>query len=165
MQAKELKELVILPTLQVLEKHLDIVCTNAAVKLLLGTAAQESKLGQYLRQIGTTGDKGGFGLYQMELATHWDIFNNFLLYKKKYNLILAALNINIYPLRAKDNLICNMFYSTAMARIHYIRAPEPIPDSIEEIAAYWKKYYNTSKGKGTIQEFINNFNKLCYEAF
>ena len=34
--------------------------------------------------------------------------------------------------------------------------PDPIPDSLEDQAAYWKKNYNTSAGAGTAQQFINN---------
>jgi hypothetical protein len=28
-----------------------------------------------------------------------------------------------------------------------------------KLAEYWKKYYNTPKGKGTVQQFIQSYNK------
>jgi len=41
-----------------------------------------------------------------------------------------------------------------MCRIHYLRVPEPIPDTIQGQAAYWKMHYNTELGAGTPQEYI-----------
>ncbi|KAF0118141.1 MAG: hypothetical protein FD149_866 [Rhodospirillaceae bacterium] len=64
---------VIRPTLLHLGLH-----SPAAEALLLGTAIQESRLGTYLRQ---TGGGPALGVYQMEPATHEDIWTNFLAYR------------------------------------------------------------------------------------
>ena len=43
-----------------------------------------------------------------------------------------------------------------MTRIHYLRVPEKLPEAndVEGLARYWKKYYNTSAGKGTEKDFM-----------
>ena len=39
--------------------------------------------------------------------------------------------------------------------------PEKLPNSydIEGLAKYWKKYYNTEGGKGTVEKFIEKYEK------
>jgi len=52
------------------------------------------------------------------------------------------------------------FLSVLFARLKYMLIPDPIPDTLIKRATYWKKYYNSSKGKGTIEHFIQtNINK------
>ncbi len=40
------------------------------------------------------------------------------------------------------------------ARLRYWTVPEAIPATREARAKYWKKYYNTSKGKGSPEEYL-----------
>lgn len=47
-------------------------------------------------------------------------------------------------------------YSGLAARLFLARIPAPIPADLTAQAQYWKKYYNTSAGKGTVQKFIND---------
>lgn len=125
-----------------------------AENLVLGTGAQESAYGKYTKQIG-----GGpaLGKFQMESETHNDIWKNFLKYKPR----LAKLVLQISGLNEPDfkALETNDTYACAMCRIHYFRVKEPIPTTLNGYAYYWKQYYNTPKGKGTISEFINNYLK------
>ena len=125
-----------------------------AENLILGTAAQESAYGKYTVQIG-----GGpaRGIFQMEKATHDDIWKNFLKYKPR----LAKLVLSISGLTEPDfnALEINDIYACAMCRVHYFRVKEPIPTTINGYAYYWKQFYNTPEGKGTISEFINNYIK------
>ena len=51
---------------------------HTAVNLLLGTCAQESRMGTYVHQLG---NGPALGIYQIEPATHNDIWANFLKYK------------------------------------------------------------------------------------
>lgn len=46
-------------------------------------------------------------------------------------------------------------YSCVAARLYLSTIPERIPDTLEEQARYWKKYYNTPAGDGTVQHFID----------
>ena len=125
-----------------------------AENLILGTAAQESAYGKFTVQIGCGVARGKF---QMEKATHDDIWKNFLKYKPR----LAKLVLEISGLREPDfkALETNDTYACAMCRVHYFRVKEPIPTTLNGYAYYWKQHYNTPKGKGTISEFINNYLK------
>lgn len=145
--AKQLKLYVIVPTLARLGLYSD-----AAVNLLLGTCAQESQMGTYLKQINGP----ALGIYQVEPATHKDIFDNYLKYKP--DLLGIVLSLGTYN---DNSLITNLAYATAVARIKYLRAPDKLPDDndVTGLANYWKKYYNTPLGAGQPQEFINNYRK------
>ena len=53
-------------------------------------------------------------------------------------------------------------YSVMMARIRYLPFPEKLPDAkdIKGLAEYFKRYYNSSLGKATVEDAINNYNKF-----
>jgi hypothetical protein len=144
---KQLRLYVIVPTLARMNLYSD-----SAVNLLLGTCAQESQMGTYLKQINGP----ALGIYQMEPNTHDDIWDNYL----KFKIDLAA---KVLAIDARDtgNLIINLSYATAIARIQYLRAPQPLPaaDDINGLALYYKKWYNTPKGAATPEEFIANYKK------
>ncbi len=157
---KDLRELVVRPTLQ----HLRL-WSPAAEDLVLGTAAQESAMGTYLAQINGP----ALGIYQMEPATHNDIWDNFLKYKDNLEYEVRMLtrwgslkqNEQMPDNIHQDELIGNLYYATAMCRIHYLRVPEmlPVHKDIKGYAAYWKKYWNSELGKGTEEQFIANYKK------
>jgi hypothetical protein len=58
-------------------------------------------------------------------------------------------------------MIFNLKYATAMARIHYLRISEPLPqfNDIEGMWNYYKQYYNTPKGAATRDQFMGNYAK------
>lgn len=151
----QLRQLIIRPTLEYLD-----LWSEAAENLLMGTAAQESQLGTYIHQLG----KGpALGIYQMEPATHHDIYLNYLKFNYKLSMQVGNLIVGI-PFPGYDDpeeMIGNLYYATAMCRVHYLRVPKPLPgaDDLDALAAYWKKYYNTPLGKGTAEEFISNYKK------
>lgn len=136
-------------------KYLDLY-SPAAVELLMGTAAQESHLGTYLVQVGGPAR----GIYQMEPATHRDIWANFLTYNGPLRDKVDQLMVS-FPL-AIDSLEGNLYYATAMARLVYYRDSKPLPKAgdLDGLAAYWKRVYNTKLGKGTVQEFKRNYMKF-----
>jgi len=49
-----------------------------------------------------------------------------------------------------------------MCRMHYYRKSEPLPESddVRALGEYWKKHYNTVKGKGTVDEFVENYKRF-----
>ncbi|NHJ39631.1 MAG: hypothetical protein FK731_06310 [Asgard group archaeon] len=134
---------------------------NSATNLLLGTAAIESHCGKWFRQKGLEDNRydGAFGIFQMELKTHTDIWNFVILKKQLFLDVTGGLRID--TLSDEYNLMYNIPYAVAMTRLHYWRFPESLPDAddIEGLARYWKKYYNTELGKGTIDHFIECYNK------
>jgi len=141
----QFRDYIVVPTL----KEIDLY-SKAAMRLLIGTAITESGL-EYIHQLG---NGPALGVYQMEPATATDIWKNYLL----YNLPLAE-KMNHFNFYFKDQgqLVWNLKYATAMCRIHYLRVKKPLPDEndILGMANYWKKYYNTEKGKGSPEDFLN----------
>ena len=138
------------------------LCSEAATQLLLGTAAQESQMGTYLRQLG-----GGpaLGIFQMEPATHDDIWGNYLAYhgelKKKVERYVSWRSIGGSCSDCAEELEWNLAYAVAMARVHYQRVPQPLPspEDLAGLAGYWKSFYNTPAGKGTVGEFLENYRR------
>ena len=102
------------------------------------------------------------GLFQMEPATHDDIWRNFLEYHggKKHTEMLKQLCTPYQP--DADIMFWNLRYAALMCRMHYYRKPHKLPeaDDIEGLAVYWKTHYNTHLGKGTVSEFIENYHRF-----
>jgi hypothetical protein len=103
--------------------------TEAAVRLLLGTAAVESDFGTFLRQKG-----GGpaLGAFQIEPATFIDLKTRFA---DRYMLTH----------RTFEECEGNLWLSIVMARLKYWSIPKPLPpkDDLPGMAMYWADYYNT----------------------
>ncbi len=121
----------------------------AAERLLHGTAITESGL-TWLAQ------KGGGparGVYQIEPATHDDIWANYLAYRDGLAKRVARL-AGEHP--RLDQLAWNLGYATAIARLVYYRRPEPLPhaDDLAGLARYWKAHFNTNLGAGTPEDFL-----------
>ena len=127
--------------------------SEAAVNLLMGTAAQESAFGTYLRQVG-----GGpaLGVFQMEPRTEVDIWLNYLQYRDKMAASVRGIAGYFEMGGISSRLEWNLAYQIAMARIQYrrIKAPLPDPDDIEGLARYWKEQYNTPKGSGAVKDIV-----------
>ena len=142
---EQFRQLIINPVLLNLNLY-----SEAAAQLLIRTAVQESRL-TYIRQLG-----GGpaLGVYQMEPATHDDIWENYLEYRTE----LADLVEKWARVATPHEMIGNLYYATAMCRVHYLRAPQALPDAedLHGQARYWKTWYNTPLGAGTVEEFVKN---------
>lgn len=117
--------------------------------LLLGTALVESGLAR-VRQVG-----GGpaLGVFQMEPATHDDIWQNWL---NRHTPAMVDLGNAVLGLAADwppgaTQMVANLQYATAMARLLYRRRPErlPAPFDIPSQALYWKRHYNTFQPEQT----------------
>lgn len=146
---KQLRELIIAPVLKTLGLY-----SKEAEDLIFGTACVESGCGEYIAQLGGGPAKG---IYQMEPATAKDIYANFLKYKPDLQAKLDALRCE--GLTLEENLVGNLYFATAMCRIHYLRQPGAIPSDLEGLAEYWKKYYNTPLGKGTVNKFVEAYRR------
>lgn len=144
MRVEQLKEYVIEPVLKKLNLY-----SEEAVSLLIGTAMVESLGGDYVHQV-----KGpACGIYQIEPRTANDILDNYLSHKPILEMLVRHLYIP--ELTLEQNLTLNLAWSTAMCRVHYLRIKAAIPKTIEGRAEYWKKYYNTSLGKGSIADYLS----------
>jgi hypothetical protein len=136
------------------------IASDDAVELLLLTAAQESHLGRYLWQVG----KGpALGVFQVEPNTHEDIYMNYLRFKPE--VIAAVSHFKAEQLTARDNMKGNLAYQVVVARLVYYRIPKGLPSSkdLMAMANYWKVYYNTHLGKGTVSEAVRNYKHFVEE--
>lgn len=135
-------------------KECELPSDKNSVHLILGTAATESKFGTYLKQ------KNGpaVGVFQMEPTTHDDLWINFIPHKHpecKEHLISAC--GKYIGTGWGTRMMTDLYYSIVMCRLHYMRFPETIPNSIEEQAVYYKKYYNTVEGKGSVIKYLEDY--------
>lgn len=90
----------------------------------MGTAAQESHMGQYIKQV-----KGpACGIYQIEPNTaEWLCKKYNILYNESYSL--------------EEALIGDLIFQTEVCRFKYYSIKEPLPsdpNDIAALAAYWK---------------------------
>jgi len=129
----------------------EIPYSLAAEKLILGTAAQESHLGQMV------GNDKGLVMYQMLLSTEKDIWENFLNQPKH-----KALAKKIHDLQHVNA----WYYAVAIVRVHYWRFTSlregkiDASLTVDDMARLWKTYYNTKLGRGTVGDFKANYHKL-----
>lgn len=133
--------------------------SEGAVEQLMLTAAQESALGKYIKQLYGGPAKG---IFQMEPDTETDIFDNYIRFKESRLDIYEKFLLNS-ALAGEYNLLSNLPYQIMMARFQYMRYPEVIPDAndIKGLARLYKKRYNTPKGKATVNEAIKNYKRYC----
>lgn len=145
MDIRQFRDLIVVPALGHIGAY-----SRAAEQLVMGTAMAESKL-FFIQQIGR-GPARGF--FQMEPATHDDIWENYL--RRRLDLLNDLKGLIIRDMDLHDQLHGNLFYAAAMCRIHYLRFREPLPKEGDwpGMAAYWKKYYNTRLGAGTVEGFL-----------
>ena len=122
----------------------------SAEELVLGTAIVESGL-TYLKQHG---DGPALGLWQVEPATHDDLYTNFLNFRPELGSKLIELRAA--GLSLDENLATNLMYGAAVCRLCYYRKPDALPEAgdIEGQAAFWKEHYNTIFGKGTVSKYV-----------
>ena len=148
--ASQLREFIVRPALKEIG-----LWSLAAENLVMGTGAQESRL-RYVKQIG-----GGpaLGLFQMEPATHNDIWTNYLIWNQAWSGEVKRLAVtrDASGIPLASEMIWNLKYAAAMCRVFYRRKPGALPDTVEGMAAYWKRHWNTFLRKGTVAEFIKNY--------
>ena len=111
--------------------------SEAAENLIMGTAAQESRL-EYVRQIGGP----ALSLFQIEPASYYDYWDNYLQFRPEMSVtILRAIGTDRRP--DANRMIWDMRLATIMCRIHYRRIQDALPDShdVWGMAHYWKRFY------------------------
>lgn len=114
--------------------------------MIIETAIAETGLGQI--EDKTVG--AGMGLTQFDEFPFNDIRNRCIKLKPQ---IQKDLKIDI-SLVEWDDLRYNQFLSLLFTRLLYWLKGDPIPQTIEERAAYWKFHYNTKLGKGTPEHYL-----------
>jgi len=134
--------------------------SDAAVELLMMTAAQESHCGRYIKQLGSG---PALGIFQIEPATYNDLMENYLRYRPglmdKVDNFFMDTQIPI-----SYHLMGNIPFQILVARLQYYRFSEPLPDAddIMGLAKYYKKYWNTELGDATVHSAIRNYKTLAF---
>ena len=156
----DLKHYVIIPVLNdMAEIWGPKINTEASVHLLIGTAVAESVIGVDMRLKQINGP--ALGIYQMEPSTAKDIWDNYLAGKdEKTSFVRGLMEQHITEESYDQELMTNLRYATAMARLKYWRRPFRMPTNskgIASLASIWKKHYNTILGKGDPRDFRLKF--------
>ena len=130
--------------------------SDDAVELLMFTAAHESKLGTYLKQLH---DGPAKGLFQIEPATWEDVFVNYLNYRKPLRDTVQSFSIRTMPIEM--DMEGNLAMQIVMARVIYLRVSEALPskDDVFGMALYYKQHWNTHLGVATISGAIGSYKK------
>jgi|TARA_Y100000310_G_scaffold267186_1_gene279058 hypothetical protein len=129
--------------------HMDLDSEDAR-SLIYKTGKAESGY----RTLHQYGGGPALGFFQMEPNTAIDIWDNYALYRPKYRDKLYSLGFDDGML--EFCLLSNIGLQVALCRLHYRRVPTALPKSsnLAAQAKYWKKYYNSHLGKGTIKHFM-----------
>jgi len=128
-------------------KQLNMYNEDAA-DLVFKTGMAESGY-KHLRQISGP----ALGFFQCEPATMDDVWENYVSYR-------APIKVQLWELGYKEDdrmsFLSNIAVQAAFCRLQYRRDKHPLPskDDIDAQAEYWKRVYNTMKGKGTLKHFI-----------
>jgi hypothetical protein len=145
----QFRSLIIEPVLSKLR-----IYSKNAEELLVFTCAAESLGGTFLHQV-----KGpSLGIYQMNSNTYTDIWVNYIRARNQLA-TLMAIHFGCNKIPETERLIFDLHFATAMARIHYLRMPGNLPEAndVEGIWEYYKKYYNTEKGKAKKEDSIKKY--------
>lgn len=194
MDKKQLRELIT----HVLKRY--NLYSDNAVELLMLTAAVESNLGHYIKQVG---NGPALGIFQCEPNTYdWVQTKTMEKFEKWTNALdekckeVACICLDEYLSSAKhirtirkskewkeywkwrkiddcmmisvdDNdynfdFMCDLELQILSCRlVYWFKTASPVPSNkdIEGLAEYWKKYYNSHLGAGTIEGAIEKYNK------
>ena len=133
--------------------------SEQAEELVFLTGLVESGY-KYISQIGS-GIARSF--WQVESATAKDAIDNYLIYRKlRLRKVAKIMNVSSKKLSSmsdndlKEFLWGNIVAGIVFCRLKYWRVPKPLPNDLDGMANYWKKYYNTESGAGTIAHFMEN---------
>lgn len=149
----DIQNKVVIPALLAIESY-----SLAAEQLVMATGMAES-LFQATRQVVRYKPKiihgPARGYFQMEPFTHDDLWRGYIGATRRAHLLEGLRKLSDHP-GDPEELVRNQPYAAAMCRIFYLRIPAPLPREGDwnGMAAYWKQYYNTPRGKGTAAGFL-----------
>ena len=120
-----------------------------AYNMQMETICVETGLGEY----PDTDDKQGMGLSQIDRIKYDDIILNS---QEHRDTIWNKWHIDI-NLVTFESLRYDWKSAIIFTRLGYKRIIAPIPSTRKERAIYWKKWWNTYKGKGSPEHYM----KMC----
>jgi hypothetical protein len=123
--------------------------SSNADKLLIETSGAETHKGQAKdNSIGA-----GMGITQFDKMPFYDVKDRCRNSDK--NKIKEYFNIDI-DLVEWEHIRYNPLLCLIFTRLKYLKVSESIPTDLKGRARYWKQYYNTEAGKGTIEHYIES---------
>lgn len=135
----------------------------AGTRLVIGTGGKESGY-LYAAQLE---DGPALSWWQMEPATHLDIWTNMLAFPKFHRLADRLRGLAHWPtgMPPSSSLLVYPMYAAAMCRVQYYRSPKALPKAwdVTGMAKYWKQIYNTVLGAGTVAQALPHFTRACEE--
>lgn len=147
---------------QLLEMMVDVCSTlkgnkedlKSTLILMLATCYQETNMGTFKDK---TRYKYGTGLMQFDNMPYKD---SKLRGSRFYKVCLKEFNVDISKMKYIE-LELSPLASIVMARIKYKLVPHNIPSwkQFDEVWGYYKKWYNSTLGKATIEEFKISYKK------
>lgn len=150
-----------------LEEHSKVICDclgygkhGTADKLLDETAQAETLTGT-LRDRTL---KAGMGICQIDNGPPYYPFNDIIKRSQKHReKIITDLGVDI-NLLVWEALRYDHFNSKLVARLIYKPVPANIPGDMVGRAQYWKRYYNTKAGRGSVFHYLeaNGFDMSKY---
>lgn len=167
MDIYQLSKFIVYPVLMSLEEF-----TPDALRLVVGTAGKESSGGNFIAQTTFNSSlnvasnchtpvlPGGIGPFQNEAHTHDSLMENYIKYRPD---LVEKMETFLGPQNTWFAMRClyDWNYATAICRLRYEDAPGSIPSTIEDMAEYWKKYYNTKTQVNDQNSFVLAYNTLC----
>ena len=123
---------------------------NKAVDLMVETCAAETLLGA--ARDGTV-YYAGAGVSQVDEGTFIWLRDKYARHRVAIS-IKSQMNINLAKV-SYNELDNSPLLALIFCRLRYLAVPAAIPDTIEGRAHYWKKWYNSTAGKGTPEEYLS----------
>lgn len=131
-------------------------CFGTAPDQILETIAAETQMGTF----PDTTTESGHGLTQFDQIGFDDTVaraqpKDIALVEQKFGYKLKELNVKDLDEDPKLSII--------MCRLKYKLRPEPIPKDVVSRAAYWKRFYNSSEGKGTVEHYLESVERHLHK--
>lgn len=123
---------------------------ESTIKLMVGTIAQETKLGTFR---DPSPYKYGSGLCQIDPGIPFDDVQDRA--SRYIDKVISLYGIDILSATHRE-LELSPLLSVVMCRVKYKLIPKAIPSDSEGQWLYYKKYYNSYLGKATREEYIEN---------
>ncbi|PAA60469.1 hypothetical protein BOX15_Mlig019589g1 [Macrostomum lignano] len=124
---------------------------------LLRVAYVESKFGLNANTFRSDADGFGKGIWQLDKIGFDDTK---LGSSTKRNLVKEKFGIDWTTMTYASANMNVPLYNALAARLLLSRKPAAIPSGIEAQAKYWKTYYNSGAGKGSVDKFISDVKSI-----
>jgi hypothetical protein len=137
------------PTLRMLADKANVPYSDTALYLVTGTIAHESLIGTYLVQASGP----ALGICQIEPKTLDGLLSRLRPAERE---ALASIST---PASAAENAVSNLAYAVAICRFFYWQVPAPFPtrNTVADLFAYYKLWWNTPEGAATLAQFAQNW--------